>query len=714
MRRDHRPDRREVMSKQSVAKLGGRDLTIETGRFAKQAGGSVIVRYGDSVVLVTAQARPEAAEGKDFLPLSCDYVEKTFAAGKIPGGFFKREGRPTAREILTSRLIDRPIRPLFPKGYFNETQVIATVLSSDNDHDPDTLGMIGASAALTLSPYPFKGPTAAVRVGRVDGKLVINPKEAERERSDIDIVVAGTRDAIVMVEGGAEMVPEAEMIEALIFAHEGMQPVIDAQLDLQKQAGKDKWDDPAVADNSEIRAKVESELGDALGKAVTIPEKLARYAALDELKKGLVEKLVPEDDDTGLAGKVKETFGDIKKDYVRRMIVGDGKRIDGRNMTDVRPITCDVALLPRAHGSALFTRGETQALATVTLGTKEDQQLIENITAEYYEKFLLHYNFPPFSVGEVKFLRGPSRREIGHGTLAERAIRRVLPDEDKFPYTVRVVSEILESNGSSSMATVCGSVLALMDAGVPVQAPVAGVAMGLIKEGDKTAVLTDILGDEDHLGDMDFKVCGTKEGITALQMDIKIGGITREIFTKALNQAQQARLEILGHMEKALSAPRDELSPYAPKLTVLKIPVDRIGDLIGPGGKNVRRIIEETGATIDINDDGTVVIGATDQASGERAIKQVKRCTASPEAGKYYRGKVVRIADFGAFVEIFPKVDGLLHISQIEKGRVNKVTDVLNMGDEVVVKVLEIDASSGKIRLSRKDAIGHEGEVEEI
>lgn len=702
------------MSKKAEVMLGGRRLSIETGKVAKQAAGSVIVRYGDSVVLVTSQARDEVAEGKDFLPLSVDYVEKTFAAGKIPGGFFKREGRPTEREILISRFIDRPIRPLFPDGYYNETQVIATVLSADNDHDPDTLGMIGASAALTLSPYPFKGPIAGVRVGRVDGKLVINPTDEQRKKSDIDMIVAGTRDAIVMVEGGAQMVPEEEMIEALIFAHKEMQPAIDVQLELAEHAGKKKWDDPIIEDNSELRAKVEKALGSKLEEAVTIPTKIERYAALDQVKKELVEELVPEDDEMGLETKVKEIFSELKRDFVRGMIIKKSKRIDGRGMTDVRPITCEVGFLPRAHGSALFTRGETQALATVTLGTKEDQQLIENITAEYYKKFMLHYNFPPFSVGEVKFLRSPGRREIGHGALAERAIMRVLPNEDDFPYTIRIVSEILESNGSSSMATVCGATLSLMDAGVPIKAPVAGVAMGLIKEDHDTAVLTDILGDEDHLGDMDFKVCGTRDGITALQMDIKIGGITREILSKALRQARDARLLILDHIEQAIARPRMELSPYAPKLTVLKIAVDRIGDLIGPGGKNVRKIIEETGATIDIEDDGTVVIGAMDQAAGDLAIKLVKRSTASPEVGKYYKGRVVRIADFGAFVEIFPKLDGLLHISQIDKSRIKQVSDVLKVGDEVVVKVLEIDPETGKIRLSRKEAFGHEGEIEEI
>ncbi|MBT3181976.1 MAG: polyribonucleotide nucleotidyltransferase [Deltaproteobacteria bacterium] len=694
--------------------LGGRTLKIETGRIAKQAGGSVTVHYGDSVVLVTTQARSEASENRSFLPLSVDYTEKTYAAGKIPGGFFKREGRPTEREILTSRLIDRPVRPLFPDGYFNETQIIATVLSADNDHDPDTLGIIGASAALTISPYPFKGPIAGVRVGRVDGKFVINPTEDERLNSDIDMIVAGTKDAIVMVEGGAELVSEEDMVEALMFAHEGMQPVIEAQLKLQKDVGTEKWADPVLPDLSELRGKVEAVVGDRVAKAVTIPTKLERYAALDALKKQIVEEVVPEDDETAMKDNVKAIFGDIKKDFVRKMIVNDSKRIDGRGLTDVRPIACDVAILPRTHGSALFTRGETQVLTTVTLGTKRDQQLIENITADYYKKFILHYNFPPFSVGEVKFLRGASRREIGHGALAERSIMRVLPKEEDFPYTVRAVSEVLESNGSSSMATVCGTTLAMMDAGVPIQHPVAGVAMGLIDEDGKKAVLTDILGDEDHLGDMDFKVTGTRDGVAALQMDIKIGGIDRDVLNRALAQARDARLHILDKMNETISVSRKELSKYAPKLTMVTIPVAVIGDLIGPGGKNVRRIIEETGASIDINDDGTVLVGAVDQASGDQALREIRRCTASPEAGKFYKGKVVRIADFGAFVEIFPKKDGLLHISEIAKERIKQVSDVLKMGDEVVVKVTEIDKDSGKIRLSRKDAFGHEDDVEEI
>ncbi len=591
--------------------------------------------------------------------------------------------------------------------------MIATVLSADPELDPDILGMIGASAALTISPYPFKGPIAGVRVGRIDGKFIINPTYTQRLDSDIDMIVAGSRDAIVMVEGGADIVSEGDLVDALLFAHAEMQPVIEAQLKLQKEAGKQKWDDPVLPDLSDVRKKVEAALGDRLLKAVTIPTKQERYAALDELKAAIVAELVPADDDGKLTGEVKEMFGEIKRDAVRNMIVKDSKRIDGRGLTDVRPISCDVSYLPRAHGSAVFTRGETQALATITLGTKKDQQLIENITEDYYKKFMLHYNFPPFSVGEVKFLRGAGRREIGHGALAERSLRKVLPDESVFPYTIRIVSEVLESNGSSSMATVCGGTLALMDAGVPIKAPVAGVAMGLIQEGDTTAVLTDILGDEDHLGDMDFKVTGTAEGVTAIQMDIKISGIDKEILNKALRQARDARLHILSKMEETLALPRKALSPYAPQLTIIKIAVDRIGDLIGPGGKNVRKIVEETGATIDIEDDGTVVVGATDQASGNLALKLIKRATASPDAGKYYKGKVVRIADFGAFVEIFPKVDGLLHISQIDNARIKQVSDVLKVGDEVVVKVIEIDAESGKIRLSRKDAFGHESEVEE-
>ncbi len=692
--------------------LGSHKLSIETGLIAKQAGGSVIVRYGDSVVLVTAQARSEASENKSFLPLSVDYTEKTYAAGRIPGGFFKREGRPTDREILTSRLIDRPIRPLFPEGYFNETQVIATVMSADEKYDPDFLGIIGASAALTISPYPFQGPIAGVRVGRVDGKLIINPSMEERDLGDLDLMVAGTKDAIVMVEGGAKIVPESVMIDALIFAHEQMQPVIKIQEELHALVQNEQWDAPVCDDNTTLYDKVNAAVCDRMKEAVTISEKQSRYAAIDALKTAIVSELVAEEDDDSLTVQVKAAFSDVKKSVVRKMIVNEKKRIDGRGLCDVRPIDCQIGLLPRAHGSALFTRGETQSLVATTLGTKGDEQLIENITGEHYNKFMLHYNFPPYSVGEVKFLRGASRREIGHGTLAARAISAVLPEHKEFPYTIRIVSEIMESNGSSSMASVCGGILSLMHAGVPISSPVAGVAMGLIEEDGQKAVLTDILGDEDHLGDMDFKVTGTREGITALQMDIKISGITRDVLTQALNQAKDARLHILDCMEKTISTPSEELSPHAPKLIRIQIPVNKIGDLIGPGGKNIRKIVDETGATVDIEEDGTVVVGAVSQESGNQALAMVKALTASAEVGQYYNGKVVRIADFGAFVEILPKQDGLLHISQIDNERVNQVSDVLKVGDRVVVKVIEVDQGSGKIRLSRKQAFGHENEVQ--
>jgi len=694
------------------AKIGGHQIIIETGKLAKQASGSVTVRQGDTVVLVTATVAKEPKENASFMPLTVDYIEKTFAAGKIPGGFFKREGRPREDETLTSRFIDRPIRPLFPDGYAHETQVIATVLSADNEHEPDMLGMIGASAALHISEAPFLGPIAGVRVVRKDGKLIVNPTQEQTEGTDIDLIVAGSKDAVVMVEGGAEEASEEEMLAAISFAHQEMQGVLAAQESLRKSVGKPKIEVQAPVVDEELAGKVKKELGDRLQKAVTIPTKQERYAALDEVKKELIEKIVPEDDDTGLASNVGQIFSDMKKNLVRSMILDKGTRIDGRKTTEVRQITSEVGLLPRTHGSALFTRGETQALATTTLGTKEDQQLIDGIGEEYYKRFMLHYNFPPFSVGEVKFLRSPGRREIGHGALAERAINRMLPPENDFPYTIRIVSEILESNGSSSMATVCGSSLALMDAGVPIKSPVAGIAMGLIKEDDRSAILSDILGDEDHLGDMDFKVAGTREGVTALQMDIKIAGISEKLLAQALNQAKEGRMHILNEMDKTLGKARTELSKYAPKLTMIKIPVDRIGDLIGPGGKNIRGICEATGAKVDIEEDGTVIVAAVDQESGNAAVKMVKQFTATPEVGKYYRGKVVRIAEFGAFVELFPKVDGLVHISQLENKRTNSVKDVVKEGDEVVVKVIEIDQASGKIRLSRKEALDYKGPIE--
>ena len=697
------------MSHRFETTLGGKPLVMETGKLAKQAGGSVTVRLGDTIVLVTAVVSKEPKENADFLPLTCDYVEKTFAAGKIPGGFFKREGRPSELETLTSRFIDRPVRPMFPEGYYHETQVIATVLSADNDNEPDIIAITGASAALCLSEAPFLGPIAGVRVGRVDGKFILNPTVAQIETSDLDIIVAGSKEAVVMMEGGAEEVSEEDMIAAISFAHREMQPVIALQEEMAKKLGKKKIEVAPPKHDTELQNKVKGLLSEKLREAVTIPTKQERYAALGVLTDEIIAAVVPEGDETGTEKKVAGIIEDDRYHLVRKMILEEGRRIDGRKSTDIRPITCEVGLLPRTHGSSLFTRGETQALAVTTLGTKEDQQLIDAIGGEYYKRFMLHYNFPPFSVGEVKFLRGPSRREVGHGALAERAIKRMLPKEDNFPYTIRLVSEILESNGSSSMAAVCGSSLSLMDAGVPIKAPVAGIAMGLIKEGDKTVILSDILGDEDHLGDMDFKVAGTRNGITAMQMDIKIAGLTEELLASALRQARDGRLFILDRMDSVIAKPRPELSPFAPKLTVLKIPVDRIGDLIGPGGKNIRKIIEETGATVDIEDDGTVVIGATDQASGDRAIKLVKAYTAEAEVGKYYKGRVVRTTDFGAFVEIFPKVDGLVHISQLEKSRVNAVTDVVKVGDEIIVKCIEIDKESGKIRLSRKEALDYKG-----
>ena len=697
------------MSHRFETTLGGKPLVMETGKLAKQAGGSVTVRLGDTIVLVTAVVSKEPKENADFLPLTCDYVEKTFAAGKIPGGFFKREGRPSELETLTSRFIDRPVRPMFPEGYYHETQVIATVLSADNDNEPDIIAITGASAALCLSEAPFLGPIAGVRVGRVDGKFILNPTVAQIETSDLDIIVAGSKEAVVMMEGGAEEVSEEDMIAAISFAHREMQPVIALQEEMAKKLGKKKIEVAPPKHDTELQNKVKGLLSEKLREAVTIPTKQERYAALGALTDEIIAAVVPEGDETGTEKKVAGIIEDDRYHLVRKMILEEGRRIDGRKSTDIRPITCEVGLLPRTHGSSLFTRGETQALAVTTLGTKEDQQLIDAIGGEYYKRFMLHYNFPPFSVGEVKFLRGPSRREVGHGALAERAIKRMLPKEDNFPYTIRLVSEILESNGSSSMAAVCGSSLSLMDAGGPIKAPVAGIAMGLIKEGDKTVILSDILGDEDHLGDMDFKVAGTRNGITAMQMDIKIAGLTEELLASALRQARDGRLFILDRMDSVIAKPRPELSPFAPKLTVLKIPVDRIGDLIGPGGKNIRKIIEETGATVDIEDDGTVVIGATDQASGDRAIKLVKAYTAEAEVGKYYKGRVVRTTDFGAFVEIFPKVDGLVHISQLEKSRVNAVTDVVKVGDEIIVKCIEIDKESGKIRLSRKEALDYKG-----
>jgi polyribonucleotide nucleotidyltransferase len=679
----------------------GRPLTIETGRLAKQAGGSVLLQYGESVILVTATASRSAREGIDFFPLTCDYVEKTFAAGKIPGGFFKREGRLAEREILSSRLIDRPIRPLFPKGFRCETQIIATVLSHDRENELDTMAIVGASAALMLSDIPFGGPIAAVRVARVGGKLVINPTREQVETCDLNLIVAGSRDAIMMVEGGANVVSEAEVLEAMFGAHEAMQPLIDLQERLAKAVGKPKRTVVPPKEDEALGKKVRDFALAGLKTALEEPGKQERYAALDAVRDGAVERF---GEDGARAGEVKGIVEGAKKTVVRQAIVQNGRRIDGRGLKDVREITCEVGVLPRTHGSAVFTRGETQALVVVTLGTSSDEQKVDALVGEHYKKFMLHYNFPPFSTGEAKFLRGPGRREIGHGALAERALTPILPAEDAFPYTIRLVSEVLESNGSSSMATVCGGALALMHAGVPTKDAVAGVAMGLIREGEEFRVLSDILGDEDHLGDMDFKVAGTSAGVTALQMDIKIGGVNREVMSAALAQAREARLHILDVMRETMSTPSQDLSIHAPRIETIRINPDRIRDLIGPGGKTIRALVDETGAKIDVEDDGTVRVASADGTAMQAAIKRIRDLTAEAEVGKIYRGTVRRVVDFGAFVEILPGTDGLVHISQLAHERVRAVQDVVNEGDVIDVKVLEVD-KSGKIRLSRKEAL---------
>jgi polyribonucleotide nucleotidyltransferase len=680
----------------------GRPLSIEVGRMAKQAGGSALVRYGDTVVLVTAVATRESREGIDFFPLTVDYVEKTFAAGKIPGGFFKREGRPSEKEVLTSRLIDRPLRPNFAEGFLCETQVIATVLSVDKENDPDTMALLGASAALEVSDIPFLGPIAAVRMGRLEGKLVMNPTFEQLEGSDLNMIVAASRDAIVMVEGGAKMVPEDVILDALFGAHGAIQPLLDLQDELKREVGKPKRVIEAPKRDKALFERVKSAAVPKIREAMALPGKHERNDRLKAVAREVRDALALEFPE--VESEIREDYEEVQRSLFRDRIIRDRKRVDGRGLADIRPIQCEVEVLPRTHGSALFTRGETQALCVTTLGTASDEQKIDALLGEYYKRFMLHYNFPPFSVGEVKFLRSPGRREIGHGALAERALSAILPAEDKFPYTIRVVSEVLESNGSSSMATVCGGSLSLMDAGVPVLAPVAGVAMGLIKEGDEVRVLSDILGDEDHLGDMDFKVAGTAEGVTAVQMDNKIGGVSREVMREALYQAREGRLHILAEMAKALRIPRESLSTYAPRIVTLKIRVDKIRDVIGPGGKVIRSIVEETGAKIDVEDDGTIFVASADGEAMRKAVERIEQITAEAQVGKIYKGKVRKIMDFGAFVEIMPGTDGLVHISQLAPHRVARVTDVVQEGDEVLVKVLEID-KSGKIRLSRREAM---------
>ncbi len=677
-------------------------ITIDTGAIARQADGAVIVDMAETTVLVTAVGRKTAEPGRDFFPLTVNYQEKTYAAGKIPGGFFKREGRPSEKEVLTCRLIDRPVRPLFPKGFTNEVQVIATVMSLNPDVDPDIPAMIGASAALAISGMPFAGPIGAAKVGYIDGNYVLNPGNAAIKESKLDLTVAGTKDAVLMVESEADRLSEEIMLGAVMFGHEQMQVAIDTINELAAEVGKPAWDWQAPETDEELAAAVSSACEGALSDAYRITDKQERQAAVGAAKDAAVEALASEEDGRWTADDVKGAASKLEKTIVRGRVIKGEPRIDGRDTKTVRPIDVEVGVLPRAHGSAVFTRGETQAIVSTTLGTGRDAQIIDAIEGERKEQFMLHYNFPPFCVGETGFIGSPKRREIGHGKLAKRGIQAVMPDLDEFGYVIRVVSEITESNGSSSMASVCGTSLALMDAGVPVKAAVAGVAMGLVKEGNDFAVLTDILGDEDHLGDMDFKVAGTEDGVTALQMDIKIQGITREIMSTALDQARAARLHILGEMNKVIDAPREEMSEWAPTIMTIKIDPDKIRDVIGKGGAVIRAITEETGASVDIENDGTVRIASVDGASGKEARRRIELITADVEVGRIYEGKVARLMDFGAFVTILPGKDGLVHISQISNERVEKVSDKLAEGDVVKVKVLEVDRQ-GRVRLSMKE-----------
>jgi polyribonucleotide nucleotidyltransferase len=680
----------------------GKILSIETGRFAKQADGSVLLRYGDTVVLATAVASKEARENIDFFPLTVSYQEKTYAAGKIPGGFFKREGRPTEKEVLTSRLIDRPIRPLFPDGFYCETQGIISVLSFGEENIADILGIIGVSAALGISDIPFEGPIGGVRIGIVDRSFVVNPDLKEIEECDFNLVVAGTEKAVLMVEGGGLEIKEGTLLEAIDLAHEEIKKIVDIQKQFIKAGGKDKRAVTPPVINEELRSSASSLSLEKIKKAITIPDKLIRQDTLDTIFDHVIDELNTGEED--ISRDISHILNNIEKNLVRDMILQQNIRADGRNPQEIRKITSEVGILPRTHGSALFTRGETQCLSVVTLGTSDDEQRVDALEGEMKKTFMLHYNFPSFSVGEVRPLRGPGRREIGHGILAERAIKSVLPPRSEFPYTIRIVADVLESNGSSSMATVCSGTLALMDAGVPIKAPVAGIAMGLIKEGEKNIILTDILGLEDHLGDMDFKVTGTEAGITAFQMDVKISGVDRGIMEEALEQARQGRLHILSRMTEVLAVPRDDLATHAPRIFTLQVKPSKIRDVIGPGGKVIRGIVEQTGVKIDINDDGIVNIASIDEDSAQKAIEIVKGLVAEAELGKLYMGKVKRIMDFGAFVEILPGTEGLLHISQIAEHRVAKVSDELKEGDELLVKVIEID-KTGRIRLSRKEAM---------
>ncbi len=693
--------------------IGERELSIEIGKLAKQAHGSALVRYGETVVLVTACADKEPREGLDFFPLTVDYRENFYAAGKIPGGFFKREGKPSEREVLNSRLIDRPIRPLFPEGYQNETQVIALVLSADPDIDPSMHAIIGASAALYTSTIPFAHPIAAVRVGLIDGRYYLNPTYTELKNSRLNLAVAGMEDGIAMVECGANEVSEEIMVEALNFAHQAIRQIIELQKQLYDKIRPEKLAVEAPKIDAAVSKKIEKEIRASLEDALDTHKysKLESYALVDAAKEKAVELFPEAAEDEEKLVMIKRVFGALKERIFRDQILYKRERPDKRDFKTIRPIWIETSVLPRTHGSAVFTRGETQALVTATLGTADDVQRMDRLEGESYKRFIMHYNFPPFSVGEVSPLRGPGRREIGHGALAERALLPMIPSEEAWPYTIRVVSDILESNGSSSMATVCGGTLALMDAGVPIKAPVAGVAMGLVKEGDTYAVLTDIAGAEDHYGDMDFKVAGTRDGITALQMDIKIPGVTAHIMSEALAQAKEGRLFILDKMLEAISEVRTEISPYAPRIYSMKIPTDKIRDVIGPGGKMIRSIIEQTGVKIDVSDDGRVNIASSDGPSANKAIEIISNLTATPEIGKTYRGKVVRIADFGAFVELFPGTDGLLHISEIDENRIRNVRDVLQEGDQVMVKVVGLEGN--KIKLSRKAVLREQRQKQE-
>lgn len=682
--------------------LAGRDLVVQTGKLAQQANGSVLISYGDTTVLVTATASKEPREGIDFFPLTVDYEERLYAVGRIPGGFIKREGKPSEKAILSARLIDRPIRPLFPEGFRNEVQVIATILSVDQDNLPDVTAINGASIALCISDIPFAGPIGAVDVGLVDGKLIVNPDCKQREHSDLKLVVAGTKDAILMVEAGANEVPEAKMLEAIMFGHEEIKKIVKFQEEIIAQIGKEKMELQLYSIEEELERAVKEFAVKDLIQAIRNPDKMIREENINKVVENALqhfEETYPEKEK-----EIKDVLYKLLKEEVRRMIIQEGIRPDGRALDEIRPISCEIGILPRTHGSGLFTRGQTQVLTVTTLGAMGDVQILDGLGIEEFKRYMHHYNFPPYSVGETRFLRGPGRREIGHGALAERALEPMIPSEEEFPYTIRLVSEVLSSNGSTSMASVCGSTLSLLDAGVPIKASVAGVAMGLIKEGEKIAILSDIQGIEDFLGDMDFKVAGTEKGITAIQMDIKIKGLSEDILRAALEQARKGRLFILNKMNEVIDKPKPELSPYAPRILTLKIDPDKIREVIGPGGKTINKIIADTGVKIDIEDDGRIYIASMDEWAGKKAVELIERLTRDVEIGGIYLGKVLRTTNFGAFVEILPGKEGLVHISKLERGRVNRVEDVVKVGDEILVKVTDID-HQGRINLSRKDAL---------